>query len=48
MPTYLVRKHGQDIAGTIHETAEDAPLVEDGALYTALHRLEERGYSLRA
>ncbi|HKE22038.1 MAG TPA: PadR family transcriptional regulator [Bryobacteraceae bacterium] len=38
------RQHGQGIARAIQETAEDALLVEHGALYPALQRLEERGW----
>jgi PadR family transcriptional regulator, regulatory protein PadR len=38
------RQHGQGIARTIQETAEDALLVEHGALYPALQRLEEKGW----
>ena len=38
------RQHGQGIARMIQETAEDALLVEHGALYPALQRLEERGW----
>lgn len=37
-------QHGQGIARTIQQTAEDALLVEHGALYPALQRLEERGW----
>jgi transcriptional regulator len=37
-------RHGQGIARTIQETAEDALLVEHGALYPALQRLEENGW----
>jgi PadR family transcriptional regulator, regulatory protein PadR len=38
------RQHGLGIARTIQETAEDALLVEHGALYSALQRLEEKGW----
>ena len=38
------RQHGQGIARRIQETAEDALLVEHGALYPALQRLEEKGW----
>jgi PadR family transcriptional regulator PadR len=37
------RQHGQGIARTIQETAQDVLLVEHGALYPALQRLEEKG-----
>lgn len=36
-------KHGFAIARWIRTTSDDAILVEDRALYLALHRLEERG-----
>jgi transcriptional regulator len=35
-------RHGFGIARWIRETSDDAILVEDRALYLALHRLEER------
>ena len=35
-------RHGFAIAKWIRETSDDAILVEDRALYLALHRLEER------
>ena len=35
-------RHGFGIAKWIRETSDDALLVEDRALYLALHRLEER------
>jgi transcriptional regulator len=35
-------RHGFAIARWIKETSDDAILVEDRALYLALHRLEER------
>jgi PadR family transcriptional regulator, regulatory protein PadR len=38
------REHGQGIARAIQETAEDALLVDHGALYPALQRLEEKGW----
>jgi PadR family transcriptional regulator, regulatory protein PadR len=37
-------RHGQGIAHAILETTEDELLVEHGALYPALQRLEERGW----
>jgi PadR family transcriptional regulator, regulatory protein PadR len=36
--------HGQGIARAIQETSEKELLVEHGALYPALQRLEERGW----
>jgi PadR family transcriptional regulator len=36
-------QHGQGIARAIEQTAEDALLVEHGALYPALQRLEAQG-----
>jgi PadR family transcriptional regulator len=36
------RQHGQGIARAIQETSEDVLLVEHGALYPALQRLETR------
>jgi transcriptional regulator, Acidobacterial, PadR-family len=36
-------RHGFAIARWIRATSDDAILVEDRALYLALHRLEERG-----
>jgi transcriptional regulator len=36
-------RHGYAVAQWIAETTEDALSVEEGALYTALHRLEKRG-----
>ena len=35
--------HGYGIAAWIKDRTEDALLVEEGALYPALHRLERRG-----
>ena len=35
-------KHGQGIASVIQETSDEVLLVEHGALYPALQRLEER------
>ena len=37
-------QHGQGIARAIQQTTEDELLVEHGALYPALQRLEERGW----
>lgn len=36
--------HGYGIVQRIHETAEDLLKIEDGSLYPALYRMEERGY----
>jgi len=36
--------HGQGIGRAIQQTTEDELLVEHGALYPALQRLEERGW----
>ncbi len=35
--------HGYSIASAIREASDDAFQIEDGALYTALHRLQKRG-----
>jgi transcriptional regulator len=37
-------QHGQGIARAIQETSEDELLVEHGALYPALQRLEAQGW----
>jgi PadR family transcriptional regulator, regulatory protein PadR len=37
-------QHGQGIARAIQETPDEELLVEHGALYPALQRLEERGW----
>lgn len=37
-------QHGYAIARWIRETTDDALQIEDGALYTALHRMERRGW----
>ncbi len=37
-------QHGQGIARAIQQSSEDELLVEHGALYPALQRLEERGW----
>jgi PadR family transcriptional regulator PadR len=37
-------QHGQGIARAIQETSEEELLVEHGALYPALQRLEDRGW----
>src|ERR1700736_4467486 len=36
--------HGQGIARVIQQTSDEELLVEHGALYPALQRLEERGW----
>lgn len=38
------RAHGHTIAHVIENTSEDVLQVEQGSLYPALHRLEERGW----
>ena len=37
-------EHGQGIARAMQQTSDDELLVEHGALYPALQRLEERGW----
>src|SRR5947208_16333613 len=37
-------QHSQGIARAIQQTSDEELLVEHGALYPALQRLEERGY----
>lgn len=37
-------RHGYQIARTIKESSQDVLQVEEGALYPALHRIEERGW----
>jgi PadR family transcriptional regulator, regulatory protein PadR len=37
-------KHGYAVARWIEQSSEDALTVLDGALYTSLHRMEERGW----
>jgi PadR family transcriptional regulator, regulatory protein PadR len=37
-------QHGQGIARAIRQTSDEELLVEHGALYPALQRLEERGW----
>jgi PadR family transcriptional regulator PadR len=36
--------HGHTIAAVIEHTSEDVLQVEQGSLYPALHRLEDRGW----
>ena len=43
--TLIVGKaHGHTIAHVIENTSDDVPQVEQGSLYPALHRLEDRGW----
>jgi transcriptional regulator len=37
-------RHGYEIADWVREVTEDVLQIEDGALYTALHRMEARGW----
>jgi transcriptional regulator len=37
-------RHGYGVAQWIRETTDDALQIEEGALYTSLHRLEKRGW----
>jgi PadR family transcriptional regulator len=37
-------QHGQGVARAIQQTSDEELLVEHGALYPALRRLEERGW----
>lgn len=37
-------RHGYRIAQWIHRTTDGTLEVEDGALYTSLHRMEKRGW----
>jgi len=37
-------RHGYDIASWLEATSADALNIEDAALYTALHKMEERGW----
>ena len=36
--------HGYAVARWIRDTTQDALQVEEGALYTSLHRMEKRGW----
>jgi PadR family transcriptional regulator PadR len=36
--------HGYGIVQRIHETTDDLLKIEDGSLYPALYRMEERGW----
>lgn len=37
-------RHGYQVARWVRATTDGALTVDDGALYTALHRLEKRGW----
>ena len=37
-------RHGYGVASWIRSTTDEALSLEEGALYTALHRLEKRGW----
>ena len=37
-------RHGYAVASWLRETTRDRLVVEDGALYHALHRMEHRGW----
>ena len=37
-------RHGYAVAQWIRETTDDDLQIEEGALYTALHRMEKRGW----
>jgi transcriptional regulator len=37
-------RHGYAVAAWLRQTTADELQVEDGALYTALHRMEHRGW----
>lgn len=37
-------RHGYDIAGWVRDTTDGVLRIEEGALYTALHRMEKRGW----
>src|SRR5271154_384291 len=43
-PLIFGSQHGQGIARAIQQTSDEELLVEHGALYPALQRLEERGW----
>jgi PadR family transcriptional regulator, regulatory protein PadR len=38
-------RHGYAVARWVRQTTDGALTVDDGALYTALHRLEKRGWA---
>ena len=37
-------RHGYAVASWIRETTDERLQIEEGALYTALHRMEKRGW----
>ncbi|HKV75728.1 MAG TPA: PadR family transcriptional regulator [Gemmatimonadales bacterium] len=37
-------RHGYAVARWIRETTDDSLQIEEGALYTSLHRMEKRGW----
>jgi len=37
-------RHGYAVARWIRDTSDDSLAIEEGALYTALHRMERRGF----
>lgn len=37
-------RHGYDVARWIRDTSDEALKIDDGALYTSLHRMEKRGW----
>ena len=37
-------RHGYSVARWVRETTDDDLRIEEGALYTALHRMEKRGW----
>ena len=37
-------RHGYDVARWIRQTSREELTIEEGALYTALHRMETRGW----
>ena len=37
-------KHGYAVASWVRDTTDDKLTVEEGALYTALHRMEQKGW----
>src|SRR5688500_8013915 len=37
-------RHGYEVVRWIRDTTDDVLLIEDGALYTALHRMHKHGW----
>ena len=37
-------RHGYAVASWVRQTTDDRLQIEEGALYTALHRMEKRGW----